>query len=52
MGYWALVISVLLYAIVSLDLAMKKKYAMAIIFFSYAIANIAYVYIAYRDKVE
>tara|TARA_R110002020_G_scaffold269912_2_gene485248 strand:+ start:187 stop:345 length:159 start_codon:yes stop_codon:yes gene_type:complete len=52
MGYWALLLSVLLYLVVAVDLAIKKKFAMSIIFLAYTVANIAYVYLAYREKAE
>jgi hypothetical protein len=50
MGFWALLIASALYAIVSIDLAIKNKYALSIIFLCYTIANLGYVWLAYYDK--
>jgi len=47
MGFWALVISTILYFIVSIDLCIKKNYPLALVFSCYAIANIAYIWMAY-----
>jgi hypothetical protein len=49
MGFWALLLSAGLYAIVSVDLFIKKRHALGIVFLCYAVANIAYIYIAYGD---
>ncbi len=45
MGVWSLVAAFILYLIVSIDLAQRKNYALAIVFFCYAIANLAYIWV-------
>jgi len=45
MGAWALVLAFLLYTIVSVDLYFKKNYALALVFFCYAITNLAYLWV-------
>ena len=45
MGLWALVLAFVLYLVVSLDLCLKKNYALALVFLCYAIANLAYVWV-------
>jgi hypothetical protein len=45
MGAWALVAAFVLYLIVSVDLAQRKNYALALVFLCYAIANLAYIWV-------
>lgn len=51
MGFWALILSTVLYLIITVDLALvRKNYALALIFFCYAVANIGYIWLGYTDK--
>ena len=51
MGFWALIISTLLYLIVTADLAfVKKNYALALIFFCYSVANVGYIWLGYVNR--
>ena len=51
MGFWALILSTVLYLIETVDLALiKKNYALALIFFCYAVANVGYVWLGYTDR--
>jgi len=52
MGWWALILAFVLYLIVSVDLLIKKNYPLSIIFFCYAITNIAYLWLAYYQEVK
>lgn len=45
MGAWALVLAFLLYMVVSIDLYSKKNYALALVFFCYAVTNLAYLWV-------
>jgi hypothetical protein len=48
MGMWALILATILYGVTAFDLAVfRKNYPMSIVFVSYAIANLCYVYMAY-----
>jgi len=47
MGLWALVFSTFLYAIVSVDLTLKKNYPLALVFTCYAVANVGYIWMGY-----
>jgi len=50
LGYWALIISSILYAVVTIDFAIKKEYPLALIFFCYTLANIGYIWLGYFNK--
>ena len=51
MGLWALILSTVLYLIVTADLAIvRKNYALALIFFCYAVANVGYIWLGYTDR--
>jgi hypothetical protein len=51
MGYWALIISTVLYLIVTADLVLaKKNYPLALIFLCYAVANVGYIWLGYTDR--
>jgi|GEM_PF-3135079 hypothetical protein len=51
MGFWALILSTVLYLIVTADLALtKRNYPLALIFFCYAVANVGYMWMGYSDK--
>jgi hypothetical protein len=51
MGLWALILSTVLYLIVTADLALvRKNYALALIFFCYAVANVGYIWLGYTDR--
>ena len=53
MGLWALILSTVLYLIVTADLALaKKNYPLALIFFCYAVANVGYMWLGYSGKVS
>ena len=45
MGMWALVLAFILYLVVSLDLCIKKNYALSLVFLCYAITNLAYIWV-------
>jgi hypothetical protein len=50
MGLWALALSSVLYSVVFIDLAMKRKYPLSLIFLCYTIANLGYIWLAYYEK--
>ena len=45
MGIWALVLAFILYLVVSVDLYIKKNYALSLVFLCYAVANLAYIWV-------
>ena len=51
MGFWALILSTVLYLIVTADFVfVKKNYPLALIFFCYTVANVGYMWLGYNNK--
>ena len=51
MGLWALFATIFLNFTVSIDLLMKKNYAMSLVFACYGFANLGLCIIAYKEKI-
>ena len=51
MGFWALLITIGLYIIISIDLFIKKDYAMSFVFFCYGLANLGLCIVSYKNQV-
>ena len=49
MGVWALILASVLYAVVAVDQGIRRDWPMSVIFAAYAVANAAYILVAYRS---
>lgn len=48
MGITALIAAIILYCIVATDLAIKKDYAMSMVFGCYALSNVGFIWKMYQ----
>jgi len=50
MGLYALILSTILYGVVSVDLVYRKNYPLALVFLCYAVANVGYMWMGYAKN--